>query len=201
MKTLQPISLLLRCHDEENIYNYLIILGIVSFISCIKGESTATGNIYGIVTVKETAEPMRATGVELYHYGSLLLRTVTYDDGHYEFDDLSAGEYELKVVASGYVDVSYSVIVESGRTARADLQLERLNTYLVVRTLAATEVNEDKVTLNGSYSYQYNGYQPNEVGFTYSTAPSPNNGGTTITSSVSRSFSSKISKPPIKCIL
>lgn len=175
---------------------FLMILVVFGFCSCANDESETTGSIYGVITVKETAEPMRATGVELYHYGSLLLKTVTYDDGHYEFENLSTGEYELKVVASGYKDASYSVIVESGRTARADMQLDRLNTYMTVRTLTATEVNGDKATLNGTYTYENyasNPYRPNIVGFVYSTSPSLSNGGTMITSSLTSSFSSVIS--------
>lgn len=176
--------------------SFLAILIILGLCSCTQDESGITGSIYGVVTVKETAEPMRATGVELYYDGSLLLKTVTYDDGHYEFENLSAGEYELKVVASGYADATYNVIVESGRTARADMQLERLNTHMTVRTLAATEINGDKATLNGTYTYEnyvnYH-YEPNDVGFVYSTSPIPNNGGTTITSSLTKSFSNVIS--------
>lgn len=183
-----------------------MILTVLGCCSCAKDEAVTTGSIYGVVTVKETAEPMRATGVELYqlsHYddygnyyysseGSLLLKTVTYDDGHYEFENLKAGEYELRVVASGYADASYSVIVESGRTARADMQLERLNTYMTVRTLAATEISGDKATLNGTYSYS-SGYSPSDVGFVYSTTPTPSSDGTRITSSTGNSFSSVVS--------
>lgn len=172
---------------------FLTILIVLGFCSCAKDESGTTGNIYGVVTVKETAEPMRATGVELYHYGSLLLKTVTYDDGHYEFENLTAGEYELKVVASGYADATYNVIVESGRTARADMQLERLNTHMTVRTLAATEINGDKATLNGTYTNENYQYTPDNVGFIYSTSPTPNSGGTTITSSLEKPFSNVIS--------
>lgn len=174
---------------------FLTILIVLGFGSCAKDVSWSAneklGSIYGVVTVKETAEPMRATGVELYYGSLLLLKTVTYDDGHYEFENLSAGEYELKVVASGYKDVTYSVIVEAGRTARADMQLQRINTYMTVSTLAATEVNGDKATLNGKYTYQ--NYAPSVVGFVYSTSPTPNNGGTTITSSLTKSFSNVIS--------
>lgn len=161
-----------------------------------KDESAGTGNIYGVVTVKSTAEPMRATGVELYYNNALLLKTVTYDDGHYEFADLKAATYELRVVAEGYVDVKFSVIVEAGRTARADMQLERLNTHMTVRTLAATEIGGDRATLNGTYTYENYvnfHYEPSDVGFVYSTSPLPNNGETTITSPLTQSFSNAIS--------
>ena len=115
---------------------FLCLASVCLLTAC---EENGTGDIYGIVTVKETAEPMRATGVELLQDGSLLLKTVTYDDGHYEFDDLHPGEYELQVMAAGYDDVSYSVMVEVGRTARADMQLERAETYMTVSTLEMTD--------------------------------------------------------------
>lgn len=143
----------------------------ICLFSCKPEEAVvSTGNIYGVVTVKETSEPMRATGVELYHLGSLLLKTVTYDDGHYEFEDLEAGEYELKVVATGYEDAAYNVIVESGRTARADMQLEKEYTGIIVRTLDV----EDRHIFKGEYTIttgiDYSIVKPEETGFLFSSS-------------------------------
>lgn len=164
-----------------------IILIIVCFASCAKDETDNNcGNIYGVVTVKATAEPMRATGVELYLYGSLILKTVTYDDGHYEFENLKAGEYELRVVATGYTDVSYKVHVEAGRTARADMQLENVDTHMTVRTLDAIVTNH-KVSLYGKYDSRkagnYTTTVAHEVGFSYSTSLENIANGTIITAS------------------
>ena len=149
---------------------FYMLISICLF-SCKPEEAVvSTGNIYGVVTVKETAEPMRATGVELYHLGSLLLKTVTYDDGHYEFEDLEAGEYELKVVATGYKDATYNVIVESGRTARADMQLEKEYTGIIVRTLDV----EDRHIFIGEYTIteelNYSIAKPEETGFLFSSS-------------------------------
>lgn len=147
---------------------FYMLISICLF-SCKPEEAVvSTGNIYGVVTVKETAEPMRATGVELYHLGSLLLKTVTYDDGHYEFEDLEAGEYELKVVATGYKDATYNVIVESGRTARADMQLEKEYTGIIVRTLDV----EDRHIFIGEYTIttNYSSAKPEETGFLFSSS-------------------------------
>ena len=163
-----------------------------SLCSCTDDADPTTGEIYGVVTVKETAEPMRATGVELFHQDQLLLKTVTYDDGHYEFKDLESGSYTLKVVAAGYADVLYDVEVQPGRTARADMQLQRLNTYLTVRTLNATDVSGNSAKLNGEFSEPSN-YRASVVGFVYSTSPTPANGGQTVTSAKNYSFSSVIS--------
>lgn len=173
----------------------LLLMSIIAmgFMSCTSDESieSSTGSIYGVVTVKETAEPMRATGVELYYDGSLLLKTVTYDDGHYEFENLMEGEYVLNVVASGYEDATYSVFVEAGRTARADMQLVRLNTHMTVTTLSATDIGGNKATLNGKYTYEnyvnYH-YAPSEIGFMYASTPLPSNGGTSITCPITGTF-------------
>lgn len=171
---------------------FLIIWVIAGFVSCAKDESGKTGSIYGVVTIEETAEPMRATGIELYRDDLLLLKTVTYDDGHYEFENLVAGEYKLRVVASGYVNTSYNVVVESGRTARADMQLVRLQTYMTVRTLDATNVGSNSATLSGKYTCSDSRYNPSEVGFVYSTTPTPSNDGTKITCTKQNSFSCEI---------
>lgn len=149
---------------------FYMLISICLF-SCKPEEAVvSTGNIYGVVTDKETSEPMRATGVELYHLGSLLLKTVTYDDGHYEFEDLEAGEYELKVVATGYEDAAYNVIVESGRTARADMQLEKEYTGIIVRTLDV----EDRHIFKGEYTItteiNYSSAKPEETGFLFSSS-------------------------------
>ncbi|MCM1295908.1 MAG: carboxypeptidase-like regulatory domain-containing protein [Muribaculaceae bacterium] len=174
----------------------LAILITFCFCGCSEEEpiesSVATGDIYGVVTVKSTAEPMRATGVELYYDNALLLKTVTYDDGHYEFYDLKIGAYELRVVAEGYADVGFRVIVENGRTARADMQLTEIETHMTVRTLDITDIQGDKVTLNGTYTYRGNN-APQEVGFFYATHITPIIRGTKIKAAAEEQFSAAIS--------
>ncbi len=164
---------------------FLMMFIISCFISC--DTSLKTGSIYGIVTIEETAEPMRATGVELYHYGSLLLKTVTYDDGHYEFENLATGEYELKVTATGYEDASYDVIVEAGRAARADMQLKQTKTYMTVRTLDLTIII-NKASFSGDYTGRASGYnntttKATEAGFIYSISQNNIINGTKVTAS------------------
>lgn len=179
------------------------VMSGTAVISCTSDEADEHGSIYGMVSVSGTAEPMRGIGVELYKSMidypssflgdySLLLKTVTYDDGHFEFTDLMPGFYKLVVDAEGYETSQYSVEVEVGRTARADMQLTRLNTYMTVRTLAATDVKGDRATLNGSYSYT-NYKNPKEVGFVYSTSSIPQNGGKTITASLETPYSVLVS--------
>lgn len=168
-----------------------ILFCLLGLTSCTPSDEEDTlGSIYGVVTVKETAELMRATGVELYKDAALLLKTVTFDDGHYEFDDLKPGGYTLKVVAAGYSSEEYRVKVEAGRTARADMQLERIETYMTVQTLEP-EVTDEEVTFKGDYSRQYVGYEANETGFYYSTSPNPETNGKQVKSTGSFSATVK----------
>ena len=165
---------------------FYFMLSVALLNSCYYGdEDKRLGRIYGIVTEKgTTAEPMRGTGVELYHDNSLLLRTTTYDDGHYEFDDLQAGSYKLIVEAAGYLKLTHNVVVEAGRIARADMQLEKvvIQTNMTVRTLDITNIGGNFATLNGAFSSSYN---VSECGFVYATNSTPVNGGTRITASIS----------------
>ena len=72
----------------RKILAFAIILAGLIIGSCTKseeGDEDKLGSIYGVVTELSTAEPMRAMGVELYKSNKLLLKTVTFDDGHFEF--------------------------------------------------------------------------------------------------------------------
>lgn len=172
------------------------ILSVILTAFCICGcstenpdeQSVATGNIYGVVTDERTAEPMKNIYLNLYYNNALVLRTITYPDGHYEFVDLKAGTYGLRVVAEGYVDTEFRVIVEAGRTARADMQLTEIETYMTIRTLDITDISGNKATLNGTYTYRGSN-APDEVGFFYATHHAPISAGTRITTTVQENFS------------
>ena len=163
----------------------------INLIAC--GSDDEPGSIYGIVTELGTAEPMKAVGVELYKSDKLLLKSVTFDDGHFEFTDLTPGDYKVRVVADGYERTEGEVVVEAGRQARIDLQVSKLLPRMVVRTLEAT-IDGTEVTLSGEYTYE-SGYAPNDVGIVYSTQSNPKEGGKTIKCKVdnnNRSFTTKL---------
>lgn len=135
-------------------------------------DNEKPGTIYGIVTV--TGEPLKGIGVSLFVDDALLLKTVTYEDGHYEFSDLKPGEYNLKVETEGYNTFSTTVMVEAGRQARADMQLTVVETGLNVITYEAV-VSGNAALLKGHYSYSSSYGYPNDFGFYYSTStPVPN---------------------------
>lgn len=135
------------------------------------GNTSNTGTIYGIVTV--TGEPLKGIGVSLFVDDALLLKTVTYEDGHYEFSDLKPGEYDLEVETEGYNTFSTTVMVEAGRQARADMQLTLVETGMNVITYEAV-VSGNAALLKGHYHYYI--YAPNEIGFYYSTSTPVTNG-------------------------
>ena len=160
-----------------------MVLSSIMLGACTNDEDSKNGpgSIYGIVTELGTAEPMKAVGVELYKAGDLLLKTVTFDDGHFEFSDLNSGSYRVKVVADGYEQTEEgNVTVEAGRQARIDLQVKESEIGLVMKTIGAT-VNKEIVTLNGELTYTIpyilNVTNPNEIGFLYATHDNPKDGG------------------------
>lgn len=172
---------------------WAMMLTSIIYVSCAKseeGDEDKLGSIYGIVTELGTAEPMKAVGVELYKidqksYTALFLKTVTFDDGHFEFKDLNPERYLVKVVADGYEQTEEGyVAVEAGRQARIDLQVNRINTYITVKTLDCFKEGSytsfsGKYRINPDYT-SYEKAQPYEVGFVYGTQNNPKYGGTVV---------------------
>jgi len=164
---------------------FYLVAAALLLCGCGKDEDKK-GGIYGVVTDMSTAEPMRATSVELHvknDDGKFLLqtKTVTYDDGHYEFNDLKTGEYQLVVNSEGYKKISYNILVSDGKTSQGDMQLERLVIGLPLHT-SISEINANSVTLTASSDYKADIPQITEVGFIYATHNNPSNGGLKIVS-------------------
>lgn len=157
--------------------------------ACTSDEDSKNepGSIYGIVTELGTAEPMKAIGIELYkkeyqyssEYTMLILKTVTFDDGHFEFKDLNPDNYQVKVVADGYEQTEEGfVAVEAGRQARIDLQVRKQDVHAKAYTANAV-VSGSQITLNGEYTVD--SYSTvSEAGFVYATNKNPQNGGTLV---------------------
>ena len=160
------------------IISSLLLLSSV-LTSCETVEQTKVGSIYGIVTKEGSTEPLSAIPVGLYKDNiftdnSLMLQTVTYGDGHFEFDNLIEGYYNVRIDAMGYEIQEYSVYVESQRVARADMQLKLIDTGLHV-------ITKDPVISNGvvkfSMSVEYDKSHYTELGFYYSTSSNPTQEG------------------------
>lgn len=150
------------------IISSLLLLSSV-LTSCEKEDYTKVGTIYGIVTKEGSTEPLSAVPVGLYKDNSLMLQTVTYEDGHFEFDNLLEGYYDVKIDALGYEIEEISVYVESQRVARADMQLKLIDIGLHV-------ITNDPVISNGIVELSLvvdNHYGYDELGFYYSTSENP----------------------------
>lgn len=174
----------------------LVLCGCTGEDSHTSEPETETGSIYGVVSYSNSAEPVKGIGVELYVYDewsqeTLLLKTVTSDDGSYTFENLASAKYKLQVISEGYETAVYEVQVEVGRQARADMQLVEINTYVTVSTLEVANVKGNSATLNGWYTYNiYSTYDPSEYGFVYSQSSNPKNDGKKIPSTNSKSSNS-----------
>ena len=175
-----------------------ILLGACTSSDDASDLQSQMGSIYGIVTEIGTAEPMKAMGVELYKNDKLLLKTVTFDDGHFEFINLAQEDYRVKVVSDEYEQTEKGLVtVEAGRQARIDLQVRKLTfkKHIVVRTIEPL-ISGSKVTLSGDYTYEEAGdYKPSEVGFVYDAKGSPKEGGAVIKCKVddkTKSFSTTL---------
>lgn len=136
----------------NKLFTLVILLAGFLLGSCTQSDNEEEnfGSIYGVVTELGTAEPMKAMGVELYKSQKLLLKTVTYDDGHFEFINLAQGDYQVNVLADGYEQTEEGLVtVEGGRKARIDLQVKKIQAVPIVTTLAPTNVFAQSATLNG----------------------------------------------------
>ncbi len=156
-----------------------IILGACTNEDDAKNVEGQMGSIYGIVTELGTSEPMKSIGVELYKSEKLLLKTVTFDDGHFEFIDLVQGDYQVNVVSDEYEQTEKGLVtVEAGRQARIDLQIKKREVHAKAYTSNAS-VSGNQVTLNGGYTEDYDN-DVSEAGFIYATNNNLQNGRTVV---------------------
>lgn len=91
------------------------------------------GSIYGLVVDGETGEPVRTAAVMLYSKGEqiregkydykLLTSSVTYDDGHFEFDEVPANDYKITITSNKYLNAEYKLVVNNGLQTKVDIAL------------------------------------------------------------------------------
>lgn len=133
----------------------------VIFQSCSKddipeeGISLTEGAIYGIVTDSETAEPIRGASVKLsvYIYSYVLLTSsTTYDDGHFEFNNLEPGQYKLEISYPDYRSYTGTLAVQSNHISKIDISLNNTNVRksAKVTTIGVTENTSASTTIGGS---------------------------------------------------
>lgn len=106
----------------KKLLTMLLSMTAVVFISSCEKEPAYDfyGSIYGMITDAQTNAPVVGAQVMLSPGN---FTTVTGSDGHYEFQNLDAGQYKLSVYASGYSVNTRQVTVVSGESVICDMQL------------------------------------------------------------------------------
>jgi hypothetical protein len=118
-----------------------LIMAVALMCGCDKeNEAEKLGSIYGVITDKATDEPIRAAGVQLNPTGT---KTVTGNEGQYEFTELKAGSYSLQVTKTGYSDLlDYKIIVTAGKINKGDVQIEKLPVALRITNSAGQDIEQ-----------------------------------------------------------
>ena len=90
------------------------------FIGILQSCTPEVGSIDGTITNQNGNAVNQAT-IELLPIG---LKTVTTNNGHFEFNDLEEGNYVAYVTKEGYIDLTSNVIVvKAGQRSNVTLQL------------------------------------------------------------------------------
>lgn len=115
---------------KKSLYLFLGVLLICGIYQACAPDVELPGSIYGVVTDKATGEPIKSAGVELSPDG---LKSITGSEGQFEFTELEPGKYTLLITKTGYLDFASSTIeVKAGKTAKGDVQIEKLPPALKV---------------------------------------------------------------------
>ena len=88
--------------------------------SCVKEVEVTYGSIQGIVTNASTNEPIQGVNITLSPTG---LSAVTGSDGRYEFTNLTAGQYTVQGVKSGYESNTKNITIVAGNISSGDMTL------------------------------------------------------------------------------
>lgn len=103
---------------------------VICLASCDKKDKDQQScSIFGVVTDKTSGEPIKNAGVELQPTGT---KTITGEDGHYEFANVNEGSYYLVVTKSGYKTYRSGSIFVANDNRQCDIQMEKELTTLQV---------------------------------------------------------------------
>ena len=119
------------------IISSLLLLSF-AIVSC-ENEDLGTATIYGVVSDKVTGEPVKSADVELLPVG---IKTRTGTDGHYEFNNLKAGNYQICINLTNYQDVQSQIELGIGQSLRRDVSMELLPPALRVVNDARQDITE-----------------------------------------------------------
>ena len=98
----------------------LFIVTILSLYSCTNDEAPIFGDIYGVVSDVNSGAPIRNAEVILSPGNKAI---VTGGDGHFEFNNLEAGQYKISVNAEDYESNNAQITVVPGNKVSCDIHL------------------------------------------------------------------------------
>ena len=102
---------------------YILLAGLLLMACEEINEEINVGKISGVVSDKNTGEPVATVSATLSPGGN---STVTGSDGSFEFVGLGPGEYTVNINKEGYNGNNKTVTVVAGQTTQAHLLIERI---------------------------------------------------------------------------
>jgi hypothetical protein len=112
---------------------------LVSFLATVTHAQVPTGTINGRVTDSGNAVVTGAQVVVVNQSMNVPRETVTNSDGLYLFSDLSAGQYDITIKASGFATSEFrDVVVQAGRAVTVDAKLKVASVGPTVCTSSAS---------------------------------------------------------------
>lgn len=146
----------------------LLTLAFLAGCDDDNNDDAVAGGIYGLVADENTSEPIRGATVKLFGPNDetiLHSSTVTYSDGHFEFDNLPAGNYFIAISYGNYAPLDHRITVKSNTISRAvDLAM--------VPGLTVTTNSPSNSYLHGSYE-NHSTIKVTECGFFVSNVDNP----------------------------
>jgi Ca-activated chloride channel family protein len=90
-----------------------VVLGLLG-LSFVQSQPQTTTNVIQAVVADSGGAPLPGVRVELRRGGNLQAQTTTDRRGGFRFEKLPAGVYELRLILTGFVPVSTTVVVGDG---------------------------------------------------------------------------------------
>lgn len=141
-EALELLQRTLRIGAEAN-GNY-IVLNLLPDVPNAAQEMPG-GRLSGLVTEAGSGQPLPGASVQL---SQLKKGMTTSEDGHFRFDNLPPGKYDLLVSFVGYTAEARQVTVKAAQETRADVQLKASQSIREVVVVAFG--NQKKITVTGA---------------------------------------------------
>ncbi|MBD5396763.1 carboxypeptidase-like regulatory domain-containing protein [bacterium] len=108
----------------KSLFGFTLLVGILVLLlaSCKPTTYDTFGDIYGVVTDMDTAEPIVNAIVVLSPGGTSLM---TAENGRYEYQALEPQQYTITVQKNGYSTNRKSVTVVPGEKTEANISIRK----------------------------------------------------------------------------